>query len=313
MKPVVTLGESMGLFRAAAVGSITHVSDFTLGIGGAEGNVAVALARLGTPVRWLGRVGSDPIGRRVLRELRAEGIDVVGIVDPEAATGMMVKEQRTVDATRVLYYRAGSAGSRLRVEDLGAADIPNASLLHVTGITPALSVSARDAVFAAIDIADAADVPVSFDINHRVSLWSDDPAPVYRELAARSQIVFAGDDEARILFPQAASALELARSIADLGPNQVIIKLGDAGCVAVVDGVDYQLDAIPIHAVDTVGAGDAFVAGYLAELLAGLPVKDRLATAVTLGAFACLNSGDWEGFPTRDELGMLGRSEPVQR
>jgi 2-dehydro-3-deoxygluconokinase len=313
MNPVVTLGESMGLFRASSVGSMTHVSDFTLGIGGAEGNVAIALARLGTPVRWLGRVGSDPIGRRVLRELRAEGIDVIGIVDPDAATGIMVKEQRTVDTTRVQYYRAGSAGSRLSIEDLSAADIPNAALLHVTGITPALSASARAAVFAAVDIATAADVPVSFDINHRVSLWREDPAPVYRDLAARSQIVFAGDDEARILFPDAATPLELAHAIAELGASQVIIKLGEAGCVAVIDGAEYQLDAIPIRAVDTVGAGDAFVAGYLAELLAGLTAKERLATAVTLGAFACLNSGDWEGFPTRDELGMLGRSEPVQR
>ena len=80
-----------------------------------------------------------------------------------------------------------------------------------------------------------------------------------------------------------------------------------------MDGIDYQVDAIPIRAVDTVGAGDAFVAGYLAELLAGLSVEERLATAVTLGAFACLSFGDWEGFPTRDEFGMLGRSEPVQR
>jgi 2-dehydro-3-deoxygluconokinase len=313
MNPVVTVGESMGLFRAASVGSLTHVSDFALGIGGAEGNVAIALARLGTPVRWVGRVGADPIGRRVLRELRAEGIEVVGIVDPDAATGIMVKEQRTADATRVQYYRAGSAGSRLNPEDLAGAGIANASLLHVTGITPALSASARAAVHEAIAIASGAGVPVSFDINHRVALWQEDPAPVYREIAAESDIVFAGDDEARILFPDAKTPLALAHAVAELGPRQVVIKLGEAGCVAVVDGVEYQRSAVPIRAVDTVGAGDAFVAGYLAELLAGLPIGDRLTTAVTLGAFACLNSGDWEGFPTRDELGLLSRSEPVQR
>ena len=313
MNPVVTLGESMGLFRATSVGSLTHVSDFALGIGGAEGNVAIALARLGTPVRWLGRVGADPIGRRVLRELRAEGIEVVGIIDPDAATGIMVKEQRTADATRVQYYRAGSAGSRLNPEDLAGANIANASLLHITGITPALSASARAAVDEAIAIASGVGVPVSFDINHRVALWREDPAPVYRELAANSDIVFAGDDEARILFPDAKTPLGLAHAIAGLGPSQVIIKLGEAGCVAVVDGVEYQRSAVAIRAVDTVGAGDAFVAGYLAELLAELPVDDRLTTAVTLGAFACLNSGDWEGFPTRDELGLLTRSEPVER
>jgi 2-dehydro-3-deoxygluconokinase len=201
----------------------------------------------------------------------------------------------------------------LSVDDLPAADIPNSAVLHVTGITPALSTSARESVFAAVEIAAGAGVPVSFDINHRVSLWREDAAPVYRQLAARSQIVFAGDDEARILFPDAATPIALAHAIAELGPSQVIIKLGEAGCVAVVDDSEYQRDAIPIRAVDTVGAGDAFVAGYLAEFLGGLSVQERLATAVTLGAFACLNSGDWEGFPTRDELGMLGQSEPVQR
>jgi 2-dehydro-3-deoxygluconokinase len=313
MKPVVTLGETMGLFRATSVGSLAHVSDFTLGIGGAESNVAIALARLGTPARWIGRVGADSIGRRVLRELRAEGLDVIGIVDSSAPTGIMVKEQRTNDATRVQYYRAGSAGSRLTEDDLAQADIAHAALLHVTGITPALSDSAHAAVLAAIATAQNAGVPVSFDVNHRSSLWSRDAASTYRDLASRANIVFAGEDEARILFPNAATPSELAKAIAELGPSQVLIKRGAAGCVALVDKVNYVREAIPVRAVDTVGAGDAFVAGYLAELLAGLPVAARLTTAVILGAFACLNSGDWEGFPMREELGLLSQSEPVER
>lgn len=313
MKPVVTLGETMGLFRAASVGSLAHVSDFTLGIGGAESNVAIALARLGTPARWLGRVGDDPIGRRVVRELRAEGVDVRAIVDSDAPTGIMVKEQRTPESTRVQYYRSGSAGSRLRVEDLSEADIPNAALLHVTGITPALSSSAHATVLEAISIARTSGVPVSFDLNHRSSLWTREPAEIYRELATQADIVFAGDDEARILLPDADTPDELAAGVAQLGARQVLIKLGARGCVALIDGVRHSRKAVPIQAVDTVGAGDAFVAGYLAELLAGAGVEDRLTTAVTVGAFACLGSGDWEGLPTRDELELLASTEPVQR
>jgi 2-dehydro-3-deoxygluconokinase len=313
MKPVVTLGETMGLFRATSVGSLTRVSDFTLGIGGAESNVAIALSRLGTPARWLGRVGDDSIGRRVTRELRAEGVEVVAIVDERSPTGLMVKELRTAEATRVQYYRSGSAGSRLCVEDLATANIPTAGLLHVTGITPALSVNAHETVLEAISIAKTAGVPVSFDFNHRSSLWDRDPAAIYRELASLADIVFAGEDEARILFPDAARPTELAEEITSLGPSQVLIKLGAEGCVAVIDGVQYARAAISVRAVDTVGAGDAFVAGYLAEYLAGLSADARLTTAVTLGAFACLNPGDWEGFPTRDELGLLAASEPVQR
>lgn len=313
MKSVVTFGETMGLFRATSVGSLEHVSDFALGIGGAESNVAVALARLGTPVTWVGRVGADALGRRVLRELRAEGIAVNGIIDSSAPTGLMIKEQRTNDATRVQYYRSGSAGSRLSIDDLAEVDIVGSALLHITGITPALSDSAHQAVLGAMSIARDAGVPVSFDVNHRASLWRRNPSAVYQELASRADVVFAGIDEARLLSPEATTPEELASGVAELGPRQVVIKLGDAGCIALVEGRRFVQAAVRVRAIDTVGAGDAFVAGYLAELLAGLTVEQRLTTAVTLGAFACVNPGDWEGFPTREELTLLNASEPVQR
>lgn len=316
---VITLGETMALFRAASLGGIDLVSDFQLGIGGAESNVAVGLARLGTPVTWLGRVGSDSLGRRITRELRAEGIDVRAIVDESAATGLMIKEQRTSDATRVLYYRAGSAGSRLAPQDIAEVDIRRAEILHVTGITPALSESSAAAVEAAIDVAVAAGVAVSFDVNHRSALWAGrDASPAYRSVAARSSIVFAGEEEAGLLVPKFGESgderpLALARAISELGPREVIIKRGKLGAFALVDGVAFARKAISIRAVDTVGAGDAFVAGYLSERLAGLTVAERLATAVRTGAFACLSHGDWEGYPRHDELGLLEAIDPVTR
>lgn len=311
---VVTFGETMALARATTVGSLAHVGQLELGIGGAESNVAIALVRLGAAVTWVGRVGADSLGDRVLRELRGEALDVRAVVDRAAPTGLMLKEHRTADATRVLYYRAGSAGSRLSADDLAAADIPSAALLHVTGITPALSASAAHATTAAIDAAVEAGVPVSFDINHRASLWSGrEPERVYRAIAERSTIVFAGEDEARLLVPGAATPRDLAHGIAALGPAQVVIKLGAEGALALVDGVEFAQAAVLIRPLDTVGAGDAFVGGYLAEYLLDLPVEARLKTAVATGAFACLNAGDWEGYARRDELTLLGASEPVTR
>ena len=196
---VVTLGETMGLMRAASVGSLEHVSDFRLHIGGAESNVAIGAARLGRPAVWMGRVGDDGIGRRVLRELRAEGVTLHATVDDAARTGLMLKETPRAGSTRVLYYRAGSAGSRLNAADLDLGAIASAGILHVTGITLALSDSAEHAVFAAIDAAVTAGVPVSFDVNHRSSLWgAREAAPVYRRIAERATIVFAGDEEAEL-------------------------------------------------------------------------------------------------------------------
>lgn len=107
--------------------------------------------------------------------------------------------------------------------------------------------------------------------------------------------------------------MELAHRIAELGPRQVIIKLDDAGAVALIDCKEYRRDAIRLPVVDTAGAGDALVAGYIAELLNGLDPLARLETAVRTGAFACMVPGDWEGMPRRDELGMLEQSEPVAR
>jgi 2-dehydro-3-deoxygluconokinase len=310
---VVTLGETMGLLRAASIGSLEHVSDFQLHIGGAESNVAIGVARLGRPAVWMGRVGDDGVGRRVLRELRAEGVSAGAVVDPEARTGLMLKETPTSGRTRVSYYRAGSAGSRIGIDDLDFDAIESAGVLHVTGITLALSESAEQAVFAAIGAAVAAGVPVSFDVNHRPALWGDrDPAPLYRRVAERSTIVFAGADEAELLVGS-GSPEQLAARIADLGPAQAIVKLGEDGCVASIDGEALSAPAEKITPLDTVGAGDAFVAGYLVALLDGLAPADRLRQGARCGAFACLGPGDWESLPRRADLDAVGSADPVIR
>lgn len=311
---VVTLGETMALARSTEIVSLAHAPTLQLGIGGAESNVAIALRRLGVPTTWIGRVGTDSLGDLVERELRAEGLDVQVIRDPQAPTGLMLKEHRTAASTRVWYYRAGSAGSRLIPSDLPTDVIASASLLHVTGITPGISASARDAVHAAIEIAQDAHVTVSFDVNHRSALWAHDQAAIeFERIMRRADIIFGGDDELAIVVGEAAGPEQLARRVADLGASQVIVKLGANGCAALVDGAFVRRAAVPVTPVDTVGAGDAFVGGYLAEYLSGVAIAGRLTTAVTAGAFACLVPGDWEGMPKRAELQMLSAADPVDR
>jgi len=310
---VVTFGETMALIRADTPGPLAHAHGLSLGIGGSESNFSIALARLGTSVTWIGRVGQDSFGDLVLRELKAEDVHTVVHRDPSAPTGLMVKERRTQEHLKVWYYRAGSAGSRLSPDDIPAETVSGARLLHVTGITPALSPTALAAALHAVDCARAAGVLVSFDVNYRSGLWTaDDAAPVLRGLAEKADLVFAGSDEGAIVVgPGDVSAM--AQRFADLGPKQVVIKRGTAGAYALIDGVGYEQDAIPVNALDSVGAGDAFVAGYVAELLAGLAPAERLATAVRVGAFACLVPGDWEGMPRRSELALLDATEPVRR
>ena len=311
---VVTLGETMALVRATHPGPLMHASEMTLGMGGSESNFAIALRRLGSTVTWVGRIGVDSFGAYIRRELAAEQVDAAIVSDPSAPTGLMIKERRTASTQTVWYYRAGSAGSRISPEDLPLEKIRSARVLHVTGITPALSQSAANTVDHAIDVARDAGATVSFDVNYRAGLWSSETAgETLRGIAARSDVVFASDDEAALIAGPAADAADLAHRIAELGPAQVVIKLGDRGCVALIDGVEHRTDAISVDALDTVGAGDGFVAGYISELLAGSKPSVRLDTAVRVGAFACLVPGDWEGMPRRSELGLLDSSEPVTR
>ena len=313
--PLLALGETMALLTTAEVGRLRHARSLTLGVAGAESNVAIGARRLGCPAAWVGRVGDDELGELVVATIRAEGVDVGGVVrDPGAPTSLMLKERRTAAMVRVRYYRRDGPGSRLAPGDLDPARVAAAGLLHLSGITPALSDSARATVEHAVELARAAGVPVSFDLNYRAALWPPDrAAAVCRDLAARADLVFAGDDEAELL-GLAGDPAELARGLAELGAGHAVVKLGERGAVAAVDGRLHAVDPVPVPAVDPVGAGDAFVAGYLAETLAGRPVPERLATAAACGAFAVTVPGDWEGFPSRDELAALGhRPGSVQR
>ncbi|MFI5593905.1 sugar kinase [Amycolatopsis sp. NPDC051758] len=300
---LLTFGETMGLISATVIGTLECARDFTFRIGGAESNVAIGAARLGTPVTWIGRVGSDAAGDLIGRRLRAEDIRTTVIRDA-AFTGLMVRHHRAAGVVHVDYHRSGSAGSRLTSGDIPVDAVRRASVLHVSGITPALSASARQATWHAVAAAKANDVLVSVDVNYRSKLW--DRATARRELrrlVAEADIVFAGIEEAQLVLGCHAAAPEpLAVALAGIGPAEAVVKTGVRGCTAHIDGVTHTEPALPVSVVDTVGAGDAFVAGYLAELLRGADPAGRLRTACAMGAYAVSVPGDCELLPTRAEL-----------
>jgi 2-dehydro-3-deoxygluconokinase len=303
---LVTVGETMGLLSGTHVGPLRHSSTLTLGIGGAESNVAIGVTRLGGSAGWIGRVGDDPIGDLLLSRLAGEQVDVSHVVrDPDVPTSLMLKETRTPNVARVVYYRKDGPGARLCPDDIPHDRVASARVLHVTGITPALSGSATDAVLAAVDTARASGVTISVDVNYRTALWPPMQArPVLRDLVSRADIAFAGDDEADLLGLH-GTPQEQAIALSGLGPRHAVIKLGARGAVAALDGVLTTVPAHPVQAVDPVGAGDAFVAGFLAEHLNGAPSRTALATAASCGAFVVQMPGDWEGLPTRRELAHL--------
>ncbi len=301
---LLTFGESMGLISTPDVGLIEFARLFRYSIGGAESNVAIGAARLGAPATWLGRLGTDATGDLIERRLRAEGVRVHAIRDG-GWTGIMLRHWRFAGHVEIDYHRAGSAASLLRPADIPDELLSQARIVHVTGITAALSRSARDAVFDAVERTRDFGATVCFDVNYRSKLW--DPAqavPVLRALAARADILLASVDEARLILGsrEDVPAGELARAAADLGPGEAVIKDGASGCAALIGGTLHEQAALSVSVLDPVGAGDAFAAGYLAEHLAGLAPECRLRTAVSAAAYAVAVPGDCEGLPRRHEL-----------
>lgn len=305
---VITIGESMAVFTPTSDGLIRQASTFTKRIGGAESNVAVGLARLGHRVGWISKVGDDEFGRAILSFLKGEGIDVSQTkVIHQAQTGIYFKEKRRHNDIRVYYYRHGSAASQLTPEDLDEEYISKAKYLHITGITPALSGSCQETIFAAIAMARYYKVKVVFDPNLRMKLWPDlDVAKeVMSRLIDQADIILPGIEEASFLLGE-GTIEEWGRKLIESGASLVAIKLGAKGAHYFTETGNGYVPSFPVsHVVDPVGAGDGFAAGLLSGLIEGLPVIEAVRRANAVGALVTMVEGDVEGMPERVDVERL--------
>ncbi|GLY64866.1 sugar kinase [Amycolatopsis taiwanensis] len=307
MPDVVTFGEVMAMFVAAQPGPLDEAEHFGVRLSGAEMNVAVGLSRLGHAVGYLGAVGDDPLGVRVRRELVAEGVDTGHLVtDPGAPTGFQLKSRVLSGDPTVVYFRRGSAASRLRWSGEAEKTVRSARHLHVTGIFPALTPHTRDFTFRAVEAARESGATVSFDPNLRPVLWADenDMVDTINRLAALADTVLPGRSEGTRL-----TGHENPRAIADFylnrGAREVVVKLGSDGAAAYYRTGTVWEPAFPVRVVDTVGAGDGFAAGWISARLDGLDERAALRRACVVGALATTSEGDKDGLPTRVELGEL--------
>lgn len=312
MPDIVTLGETFTVFVPNQSGPLRYVQSFFKVVGGAESNVAIAASRLGHTTGWISRLGKDEFGAFVYNFLRGEGVDVSkALYDETAPTGVNFKELREGENSRNYAYRRLSAASKMTPCDLDEDYIKNAKILHVTGITPALSDSCRETVFAAIAMAKAAGVTVSFDPNIRLKLWSlEEARPILHILAEQSDLFLPGAKELQQMYPD-QSVEQVVQDLLNKGVKKIIIKNGDQGCrIFSQQGIQ---DVLPfsVRCVDTIGAGDGFVAGFLVGQLRGLSDVDsgRLANAV--GALAVTVIGDIEGYPTQEELAHFMNKHPI--
>lgn len=270
-RTLLAIGETMAMVTPVVATPVSEADLFLMDAGGAESNVTAHVAALGHRAVWFSRLGDDALGRRVAGQLAGRGVDVSQVVfDGAHPTGLYVKDP----GRGVLYYRGGSAASHLADADAEAVSFAGVDLLHVSGITAAISVSASSFLTRVIARARAAGVPVSFDVNHRAPLWTaETAAPVLRTLAESADIVLVGRDEAETLW-----GTRTASDVRALLPevSELIVKDGDIGATAFVGAEEVFEPALRVEVVEAVGAGDAFAGGYLAGRLSDRSVAERL-------------------------------------
>jgi 2-dehydro-3-deoxygluconokinase len=304
---VLTLGETMVLLDGVEGDGLVLGERFRLRVAGAESNFAIALRRLGVDVAWISRLGRDAFGDLVLTTLAGEGLDVTHVRRDAEPTGVFFK-WHDEGSSRVLYRRAGSAASRLQPEDVPDTAIERAGLVHLTGITMALSDSARRTVVETARRARTTGATVTFDPNYRPALWASAPAAgeAMREVLPFVDWVLCGLDEGCAIF-EVGTPAALRALVLDAGAQDLAVRVGERGTV--VWAGDESLPVPPVrleHVVDEIGAGDGFAAGFAFGMLHGLAPPGCARAGNLVAARALRGTGDWETFPyfadVEDEL-----------
>lgn len=301
---LITIGESMVLFIPDSTGPLRFAERFSRKIGGAESNVAIALARLGHKTGWISKLGHDEFGLYVRNFIRSEGVDVSQVTfDYELPTSVFFKERRPNSDPAIYYYRKNSAFSSISKQELDHEYIAKAKYLHLTGITPALSDSAQEAVFTMLKLAKENRQKVIFDPNIRLKLWSSKAArEVLVEIAKQSTIVMPGLEEGQLLTNKITPE-DIANDLLKYETEIVVIKLGEEGAFYATRNESAYVSGYKVrNIVDTVGAGDGFAAGFISGLLNGWSYSEAVKLGNRIGAYALEVEGDVEGYPLLDQI-----------
>lgn len=309
---IFTLGDAMITLNPEETGPLRFVTRFERKIGGAELNFAIGCARLGMHAKWLSRLGEDEFGRVIYNFARGEGVDVSDVVYvKEYPTSLNFKEIREDGSGKTFYYRHQSPILTLNPEDITDEMFANIDLVHLTGVFLAIDTKNLDIAMRVIEIAKQKDIPLSFDPNIRLKLWSIEEArSAFMEIFPYTDILLAGSDEIRLIIGN-DSEESLEKFATENKIGQLVIKEGANGSKVYSKSVWHKKEAFPVNPVDTVGAGDGFDAGYIYGYLNDLSIDDRLTFANGVGALVTTVSGDNEGLPYLDEVWAFIKNEAV--
>lgn len=298
---VIALGEAMVEFNQTRPGEPQYLQGF----GGDTSNAVIAAARAGARTAYLTRLGQDTFGDALMALWQREGVDTRGVErDPSAPTGIYFVTHGP-GGHEFSYRRAGSAASRMTPQWLPRPLVRSARILHVSGISMAISRSALETVFAAMQEARGAGALVSFDSNLRLKLW-----PLEEARAAIGQAIAACD----LFLPSVEDAAVLSGhddpdAIVDwshaLGAKQVVLKLGSQGALASDGDRRERIAGHEMQVADATGAGDCFCGNLLARLTMGDTLFEAARYANAAAAIAVQGFGAVAPLPRPQQVRAL--------
>lgn len=303
---ILCLGEPLLEFNQQPDGN------YLPGHGGDTSNVAVAAARLGASVGYVTHVGEDSFGDSFLDLWAAEGVDTSTVRRvPDAHTGIYFVTHGA-GGHEFSYFRAGSAASRMRPGDLPVEALESAKVLHVSGISQAISESAADAVFEAIRVVGQAGGQVSYDTNLRLKLWPLERARAVTHAAmAKCDIALPGLEDA-VQLTGLEDPADIARFYLDLGPSVVALTLGSGGTLVATGEEQRVVPVRGVEAVDATAAGDTFDGAFLSRLVGGETPFEAARYANAAAALATLGYGAVAPMPGPEAVAaFLGGEGPA--
>lgn len=313
---VTTFGEMLVRFSVPAGERLETAKQLDVHPAGAEANVVTLLARLDRRTLWMGALPENPMGRLAVGALRIAGVNTGGVLWRQ--TGRMgsyyVELGPPPRGIQVTYDRAHSCATGVRPEEIDWELLLDTRVLHLTGITPALSPSCSEIVGEAVQHAKQRGVLISFDVNYRQKLWVEsDARETILPLIRQADLVFCSQSDATRLFGCTGSMQETAQKL--LSQIQVPALVTSFGAEGVLcwDGISWQHEpARQTQIIDRLGAGDALAAGVLYGWLQG-DLRAGLRYGVTLAALALSQKGDMVITTEAEMLALSRQSSTITR
>jgi 2-dehydro-3-deoxygluconokinase len=282
---VVCVGEAMLMLAPLGLELLEQATCLAVSVGGSEANVAIGLERLGVHSSWIGKLPRNPLGYRVVQEIRAQGVDTSSVVWIDGGrVGLFFFERGAAPRPSVtIYDRENSAAATLSEQELDWDHVRRARWMHLSGISLALSPACRTSTREMMRRAHDLGVSVSFDLNNRALLWGrHNPREAWLDVLPFVDLLVTTEEDASTLLGTRLGRQEALRRLLAAHPHRAaIITIGKEGAVG-YDGRQFcTAPGFEVHEVNRLGAGDAFVAGLLyGYMTSGLQAGLNYGTAM---------------------------------